>query len=40
MTAAKEALAVLREALLVLGFLMLLFLPERFNGLLERAGFT
>jgi hypothetical protein len=37
---AKDALAVLREALLVLGFLMLLFLPERFNGLLDRAGFT
>jgi hypothetical protein len=37
---AKDALAVLREALLVVGFLMLLFLPERFNGLLERAGFT
>jgi hypothetical protein len=37
---AKDALAVLREALLVIGFLMLLFLPERFNGLPERAGFT
>jgi hypothetical protein len=37
---AKDCLAVAREALLVAGFLMLLFLPERFNGLLERAGFT
>ena len=37
---AKDCLAVAREALLVAGFLMLLLLPERFNGLLERAGFT
>jgi hypothetical protein len=36
----KDCLAVAREALLVAGFLMLLILPERFNGLLERAGFT
>ena len=39
-TIAKDALAVLREGLLVIGFLVLLLLPERFNGLLERAGFT
>lgn len=37
---AKDCLAVAREALLVASFLMLLLLPERFNGLLERAGFT
>jgi len=37
---AKDCLAVAREALLVAGFLMLLLLPERFNGLFERAGFT
>src|SRR5213594_1997050 len=37
---AKDCLAVAREALLVAGFLLLLLLPERFNGLLERAGFT
>ena len=37
---AKDLLAVARESLLVAGFLMLLLLPERFNGLLERAGFT
>ena len=37
---AKDCLAVAREFLLVAGFLMLLLLPERFNGLLERAGFT
>ena len=36
----KDCLAVAREALLVAGFLMLLILPKRFNGLLERAGFT
>ena len=36
---AKDLLAVVREALLVIAFLLLL-LPERFNGLLERAGFT
>jgi len=39
-TTAKDLLAVAREALIVAGFLMLLVLPERFNGLLERAGFT
>src|SRR5262245_11327905 len=37
---AKDCLAVAREALLVAAFLLLLLLPERFNDLLERAGFT
>jgi hypothetical protein len=37
---AKDCLAVAREALLVTAFLLLLLLPERFNNLLERAGFT
>ena|SRR5215510_3039723 len=36
----KDCLGVAREALLVAAFLLLLLLPERFNDLLERAGFT
>jgi ElaB/YqjD/DUF883 family membrane-anchored ribosome-binding protein len=36
---AKETLAVAREALIVLAFLLLVCWPTAFNGILERAGF-
>lgn len=37
---AKDALAVAREALIVVMFLLLIFWPTGFNGMLERAGFS
>lgn len=40
MAALKEIFAALREAILVIVLLLLLILPETFNGILQRAGFT
>jgi hypothetical protein len=37
---AKGALGVVREALIVVMFLLLILWPSAFNGVLERAGFT
>ncbi len=40
MAALKEIFAALREVILVIVLLLLLILPETFNGILQRAGFT